>query len=564
MTITDKLNSILNTKKEIKTAIENKGVTVLDTDPFALYPSKINSIKVGEGDTSNIYQVENKNELASLTNIQPDNICLAYSSKTSPVQQGVAFKNITFPSTVVLSSAFDDFVDIRISPVNSGDMLEGWGMLESQMFDWSVYTNNGDASVRYSSMDGITYTLNEIQGSLVSGNTVTLPVEGIFNEYSWNDVLSYFMNISEIIFDGIFIFSDNEWKYLDLGSSVTTADNVYKNETIYNSNGFEKGTFGLVENANDIENRRYINLINDIAAVAKTANTTSPELTFSSLSNVDLSNIAKIIDTSQWTRMDSLFSSNSATTSLKLNHLDTSKVVNMSSVFYGTSNLTELEINEWSLDNVTDISFMFNRLSKLTSLNLNDWNTSQVKDAQYLFTYCTALSDLQISNWDVSSLKNGRAMFDGCKNLTELDLSKWNCRMTNHQSLFSECSSLKVLNIENFDFSDGYTDSGGSFYNMIYKCSSLEDLTFGRNYGASFSRTSANSNYATLDLSYNNQLTHDSLMDVINKLYDLNLTYDVANGGTLRTQSLRLGATNIAKLSEEELAIAAAKGWTVS
>lgn len=52
-------------------------------------------------------------------------------------------------------------------------------------------------------------------------------------------------------------------------------------------------------------------------------------------------------------------------------------------------------------------------------------------------------------------------------------------------------------------------------------------------------------------------------MDVINKLYDLNLTYDVANGGTLYTQVLSLGDTNKEKLTAEEIAIATNKGWTV-
>ena len=76
--------------------------------------------------------------------------------------------------------------------------------------------------------------------------------------------------------------------------------------------------------------------------------------------------------------------------------------------------------------------------------------------------------------------------------------------------------------------------------------------------------TTKNNNYYKLNLSACTSLTHESLMNVINNLYDLNLTYDVANGGTLYTQSLQLGADNIAKLTAEEIAIATNKGWTVS
>lgn len=54
-------------------------------------------------------------------------------------------------------------------------------------------------------------------------------------------------------------------------------------------------------------------------------------------------------------------------------------------------------------------------------------------------------------------------------------------------------------------------------------------------------------------------LTHESLMNIINNLYDLNLTYNVAGGGTLYTQKLVIGEENIAKLTADEIAIATAK-----
>ena len=52
-------------------------------------------------------------------------------------------------------------------------------------------------------------------------------------------------------------------------------------------------------------------------------------------------------------------------------------------------------------------------------------------------------------------------------------------------------------------------------------------------------------------------LTVESLMNVINNVYDL-----TANG--LSGQSLRFGSTNLNKLSEEQIAIATSKGWTLT
>jgi len=66
------------------------------------------------------------------------------------------------------------------------------------------------------------------------------------------------------------------------------------------------------------------------------------------------------------------------------------------------------------------------------------------------------------------------------------------------------------------------------------------------------------------EISYNWQftrstiLTHDSLMNVINALAD----YSQDTSGTAHT--LTLGATNLAKLTNAEKAIATQKGWTLA
>ena len=56
-----------------------------------------------------------------------------------------------------------------------------------------------------------------------------------------------------------------------------------------------------------------------------------------------------------------------------------------------------------------------------------------------------------------------------------------------------------------------------------------------------------------IDFSSCTNLTHDSLMSIIN-----NLTTKTS------TTKLTLGATNLAKLSDEEIAIAVNRGWTLN
>ena len=99
---------------------------------------------------------------------------------------------------------------------------------------------------------------------------------------------------------------------------------------------------------------------------------------------------------------------------------------------------------------------------------------------------------------------------------------------------------------------------------MLGSCNNLTNLKFMNNLGAKFTQKTENYTYYRLTLSSSTKLTHESLVDVINKLYDLNLAYDVANGGTLYAQSLIFGSTNLAKLTDEEKAIATNKGWNLS
>ena len=89
--------------------------------------------------------------------------------------------------------------------------------------------------------------------------------------------------------------------------------------------------------------------------------------------------------------------------------------------------------------------------------------------------------------------------------------------------------------MEKLDFS-GVTQAPGVFEHAY----ELTNVTFGKNLSVSIS------------FSFCKKLTHDSLMSIINNL------------ATVTTpQTLTIGATNIAKLSSDEIAIAVNKGWTV-
>ena len=181
-------------------------------------------------------------------------------------------------------------------------------------------------------------------------------------------------------------------------------------------------------------------------------------------------------------------------------------------------------------------------------------DASNVTDFRYMFKNCTSL--IEISQIDTSKGINFDYMFYNCITLTtiaQIDTSNG----TNFSNMFYYC--LRLTTIAQID-----TSNGTNFIDMFYHCYTLTDLGGLLNAGKSFTQKSNNYSKYTINLSDSTSLTYDSLMNVINNLYDLNLTYDVANGGTLYTQKLILGSTNTAKLTAEEIAIATAKGWTVS
>jgi hypothetical protein len=184
----------------------------------------------------------------------------------------------------------------------------------------------------------------------------------------------------------------------------------------------------------------------------------------------------------------------------------------------------------------------------------------------------------------MTNVATAEGMYQGCYSLEEIDLSTFSETFNGTLSyMFSGCINLKrfkgreliVIGGEKITYFVAYCSSltdlpaleasnvdnvQGTFLN----CSSLTNFGGLLNIGKAYTNKRNNYTSYKIDLSYANNLTHESLMNVINGLYDLNLTYNVAGGGTLYTQQLILGATNLAKLTAEEIAIATGHGWSLS
>jgi len=217
----------------------------------------------------------------------------------------------------------------------------------------------------------------------------------------------------------------------------------------------------------------------------------------------------------------------------------------------GTANTTSLKI--------TDACYLFQSGARLDYMNELLGLCENIKSTERMFYYCNKLTSLNL-NLDTSNVTTMTHMFYNCQSLESLVVSSFDTsNVTSMYNTFASCRKLVDLDLSNFDMGKVLNAT-----NVLNDMQALTNLKSFKNLGKAYTSKTQNYTQYKLDLSKSTNLTHESLMDVINNLYDLNLTYDVANGGTLYRQSLVLGSTNLAKLTAEEIAIATNKGWNVT
>ena len=317
-----------------------------------------------------------------------------------------------------------------------------------------------------------------------------------------------------------------------------------------------------------------------------TSNTTSMGYTFSSCSNLTSLDVSGW-DTSKVTVMIGMFQGCSSLTSLDVSGWDTSKVTGMGDMFNGCSKLTSLDLSHFKTSNVTAMNGMFRSCSKLTSLDLSNFNTSLVISMDSIFSDCSSLTSLDVSGWDTSKVTGMGDMFNGCSKLTSLDLSHFKTsNVTAMNGMFRSCSKLTSLDLSGWD-----TSMVTNMYYMFHTCSSLTSLDLSSWDTSSVTDMTATFYYCSsltlLDLSgwdtskvnkvdlmfysctslntlrWNNwkpavniaqtKLTKESTKDIVSQL------------ATVETsKTLTLGTTLLSYLSDQEIAAATNKGWTLA
>ena len=153
------------------------------------------------------------------------------------------------------------------------------------------------------------------------------------------------------------------------------------------------------------------------------------------------------------------------------------------------------------------------------------YETNNLTDLIFTFNYCESLEE--IPQIDTSNITDFTGTFYGCKKLKNIPLL--------------DCGKVNTFTY-------------GSASNRVFKnCNSLENLGGLKDLGKSFT---TNQLYVYLIDSPN--LTYSSLMNLINNLYDMTQNTSFTN-----TPTLYLHSTSYSLLSNEDIAIATSKGWTI-
>lgn len=230
------------------------------------------------------------------------------------------------------------------------------------------------------------------------------------------------------------------------------------------------------------------------------------------------------LDTSKVTYMDSMLYQCSNLTTIPL--LNTSNVINMSVMFYNCSSLTT--VPQLNTSKVTDMGSMFYNCNKLTTIPL--FNTSNVTNMYQIFYSCKSLTT--VPQLDTSNVTDMASMFYNCNSLTAIPLLDTS-NVTNMYQMFWNCSSLQT--VPAFDCTNVT-----NMNNIFSSCSSLKSILM-TNIGVSF------------DISASTLFERADLVTILNNLKTVTTT-----------KTLKMGATNLAKLTDEDKLIATNKGWTLA
>lgn len=251
--------------------------------------------------------------------------------------------------------------------------------------------------------------------------------------------------------------------------------------------------------------------------------------------NVDLTMISPKNETS----LSNLFEKNTNLTHINASNWDTSNITSLSFAFSDMPNLESVDFAEWDVSNVTNFFALFDNSRKVNTIDVSKWNTSSARNMEWMFCRIN-VTHLDVSNFDTSNVTNMHAMFIGNTSLIQLDVSNFDTsNVLNINTMFAYLDVCEELNISGLNLTK-CTSMENTFYSSNFKVIRCDGLRL------------PNIDMSNIGLRTSTALTVESIVGLLNALPQSDKGY-----------SFQIGDVNIAKLTDEQKAIATDKGWTL-
>ena len=366
-------------------------------------------------------------------------------------------------------------------------------------------------------------------------------------------------------------------------------------------------------------------VVNDVVKLDLTADTVSPSTLATGITAHDKSgNIITGTALTGFTADDLKFSGNLSNfnvdgrfdriinkyfDNVKLGVFDTSDkaITSLESAFSGCSlsKIPDISLNSNGTSKLINASSMFRNCLNLTQLPvfIKDDSFNKIYNLQYMFSGCKLITNIPnnylspIVEYDSTTTNSASSMFSKCENLKEMSDNNILVHCDDYSSMFYNCYSLNKivdLTMPNKKF------TSNKFYNIFKNCVMLSQFTFSSNgeyqwksqvidfttcgYNSpsiqftfdndkcvnndyDYIRLKDTDDWWTYEVAYS-KYDRQSAIATINSLPDAS-SYIASAGGT-NTIKFKNGAGSnttggsISDLTAEEIAVATAKGWTVS
>lgn len=186
-------------------------------------------------------------------------------------------------------------------------------------------------------------------------------------------------------------------------------------------------------------------------------------------------------------------------------------------------------------------NYMFNNCKNLKLIGLDFLLSEEMNGT---FAGCTSLVSLRNLNTNLVRTMNGT--FVGCISLKTLPVLGETQYLTSVDSMFDYCISLMSLPLIDFQSVENISNFfGATELGKLTDLGGFKDLKVDWNDGYGLNKCP--------------NLTKQSVLNVINNLYDFR-----ANGDTTTTRTIKFNSKSLALLSDEEKQIATSKGWVLT